>query len=114
MRAEVTQVSAADAVGLVAREEAWLLDVRELHEWALGHAPTSHHIPMAQIGERQDDLPRDAPILVVCHSGVRSATVAQALDRAGYRVANLVGGMTAWAGAGGAVIDCEGRGGRVD
>ncbi|WKK71204.1 rhodanese-like domain-containing protein [Rathayibacter oskolensis] len=87
--AEYAQVSAADAVGLVERDEVWLLDVREPHEWEAGHAPAAHHIPMGELGGRQDELPAEAAILVVCHSGVRSAMVAQALDRAGYEVANV-------------------------
>ncbi|KQQ11138.1 MULTISPECIES: rhodanese-like domain-containing protein [Rathayibacter] len=112
--AEFSQVSAADAVGLVARDEVWLLDVREPHEWALGHAAAAHHIPMNQIGARQDELPAEAPILVVCHSGVRSAMVVQALEGAGYEAANVDAGMTAWAAAGGDVVDDEGRPGRID
>lgn len=111
---DYAQVSAADAVGLVERDEVWLLDVREPHEWALGHAPAAHHIPMSQLGARQDELPGDAPILVVCHSGVRSAMVVQALDGAGYETANVESGMTAWAAAGGPVVDDEGAPGRID
>ncbi|QHC56975.1 rhodanese-like domain-containing protein [Rathayibacter tanaceti] len=101
-------------MGLVERDEVWLLDVREPHEWALGHAPGAHHIPMGQIGARQGELPSDVPILAVCHSGVRSAMVVQALHGAGYETANVQAGMTAWAAAGGAVVDDEGRPGRVD
>ncbi|MCJ1674287.1 MULTISPECIES: rhodanese-like domain-containing protein [unclassified Rathayibacter] len=112
--ADYAQVTAADAIGLVERDEVWLLDVREPHEWALGHAAAAHHIPMGSIGERQDELPRDAAILVVCHSGVRSAMVVQALDGAGYETANIEAGMTAWAAAGGDVVDDEGRPGRID
>jgi rhodanese-related sulfurtransferase len=111
--ADYQQVSAADAVGLVQRGEVWLLDVREPHEWAAGHAPSAHHIPMGEIGARQDELPADAPIVVVCHSGVRSAMVVQALDGAGYETANVEAGMTAWAAAGGTVVDDEGRPGRI-
>lgn len=112
--ADYSQVSAADAVGLVARDEVWLLDVREPHEWALGHAPGAHHIPMGEIGQRQAELPDGAPILVVCHSGVRSARVAQALADVGYETANVEAGMTAWAAADGAVVDDDGRPGRID
>ncbi|PPH00470.1 rhodanese-like domain-containing protein [Rathayibacter sp. AY1F6] len=111
--ADYAQVTAADAVGLVARDEVWLLDVREPHEWVAGHAPAAHHIPMGEIGARQDELPADTAILVVCHSGVRSAMVTQALDGAGYEVANVDAGMTAWAAAGGDVVDGEGRPGRI-
>ncbi|NQX28572.1 rhodanese-like domain-containing protein [Microbacteriaceae bacterium VKM Ac-2854] len=109
-----SQVSAADARAIVERDEAWLLDVREPWEWQLGHAPQAHHIPMGELGARQAEIPADAPILVVCHSGSRSAMVTEALEGAGYESANVDGGMTAWVAAGGAVLNAAGEPGRVD
>ncbi|MBF4462462.1 MULTISPECIES: rhodanese-like domain-containing protein [unclassified Rathayibacter] len=111
---EVTQVPAAEAIGLVERDEVWLLDVREPHEWALGHAPEAHHLPMGQLGARLDELPADASILVVCHLGMRSERVAQALEAAGFESASVTGGMSAWVAAGGSAIDDAGRPGRID
>lgn len=78
--------------------EALLLDVREDEEWAPGHAPRAVHVPMGQL--RQDTVPRDRPVLVVCRVGGRSAAVADALDGLGYDVRNVTGGMLAWAAAG--------------
>jgi rhodanese-related sulfurtransferase len=51
-----------------------------------------------------DELPADAEILVVCHSGARSFTVASALADAGYQVIDVLGGMAAWEQSGGAVV----------
>lgn len=75
-----------------------LLDVREDAEWAAGRAPRAVHAPMS--GLRQDSVPRDRPVLAVCRVGARSAAVAEALERLGYDVANVTGGMLAWAAAG--------------
>lgn len=111
---EYSQVAAADARGIVERDEAWLLDVREVWEWNLGHAPEAHHIPIGELNARQDEIPAEAPILVVCHSGMRSAQVTEALERAGYEAANIEGGMTAWVAAGGTVLDSAGDPGRID
>ena len=61
-------------------------------EWAF---PGAHHIPLGQLGERTGELP-DRQIVVVCHSGVRSASAADALDGGGWTAANLVGGVVAW------------------
>jgi rhodanese-related sulfurtransferase len=81
------------------RAELLLLDVREPHEWAAGHAVDAHHLPMGELAARQDELPRDRPIVAICKSGARSAAVVGALTRAGYRAENLDGGMLAWRAA---------------
>jgi rhodanese-related sulfurtransferase len=105
-------VSAAEALDLV-RSDAILLDVREDHEWAAGHAPEATHIPMSRIAERATDLPADKTIVCVCHVGARSAAVAAALNRAGWNALNLAGGMESWAASGLPVVDREGRAGLV-
>ena len=81
-------------------DEAWLLDVREDDEWAAGHAPDARHIPLGQLGARTAEIPQDAPIYVICRSGVRSARVTQALNGAGWQAVNVAGGMQDWAAAG--------------
>ena len=78
--------------------EVLLLDVREDDEWAAGRAPTAVHAAMS--GLRQDTVPRDRPVLVLCRVGGRSAAVAAALQQLGYDVANVEGGMLTWSAAG--------------
>lgn len=77
-------------------DEVFLLDVREPHEWAAGHAPDAHHVPMGELATRQDELPQDKLIVGVCRSGARSGAVVDALTRAGYQAENMDGGMLAW------------------
>jgi rhodanese-related sulfurtransferase len=82
-------------------EDALLLDVREADEWAAGHAPQARHLPMMQIPVRLDEVPRDRDVVVVCRVGSRSAQVVAFLLAHGFeQVANLEGGMYAWAAAG--------------
>lgn len=81
---------------LAAGERIFVLDVREPDELAQWAFPGAHHIPLGQLGERTAELPRDEPIVVLCHSGVRSAVAAEALSRAGWPAANLTGGVQAW------------------
>jgi rhodanese-related sulfurtransferase len=97
------QVTAAEAIEL-AGEGTMLIDVREQWEWDRGHAPQAVLTPMSAFGDFVDELPTDADILVVCHSGARSFTVATALAEGGYRVIDVLGGMTAWEQAGGPLV----------
>jgi rhodanese-related sulfurtransferase len=92
---------------------ALLLDVREPDEWEAGHAPEAVWIPMGDLGARQDEVPGDQAVLVVCRSGARSARVTSSLLGAGYDATNLAGGMQAWAAAGLSVVTDAGTPGLV-
>lgn len=74
-----------------------LLDVREDWEYAIAHLPGSLLIPMGQVPERIESLPRNRPVVVYCHHGMRSAQVAAFLLSRGYApIYNLTGGIDAW------------------
>ena len=81
-----------------------LLDVREDGEWRAGHIDGAIHVPMNLLPNRlsyePDPLTPDAPIVVVCKMGGRSAHVTAWLNDNGYDAVNLDGGMLAWAVAG--------------
>lgn len=78
--------------------EAILLDVREDFEVAICRIDGARHIPMGQIGERLDELPKDKPLLVYCHHGMRSLRVTEALRQRGYPLAQSIrGGIDQWA-----------------
>lgn len=75
-----------------------VLDVREPVELQLAALPNVVHIPMREVPRRLDELDPDAPLVVLCHHGVRSMSVAQYLvERDFDDVANLTGGIDAWA-----------------
>ncbi len=75
-----------------------LLDVRELAEYATARINPSTHIPMGEIpGRALLELEEDAPILVLCHHGMRSLSVAAWLRQQGFERAQSVrGGIHAW------------------
>jgi|ERR1022692_194522 rhodanese-related sulfurtransferase len=81
-------------------DDAFLLDVREPDEWEAGHAPGARHIPLGELSERSDEVPRAGTIYVICRSGARSARAAQALTGAGWQALNVDDGMHGWAAAG--------------
>ena len=73
-----------------------VLDVRQRAEWRHGHIRGSQNLPLLQLKSHLAKLPRDKTIVTVCASGHRSNAAARTLQRAGYRVENLKGGMHAW------------------
>lgn len=80
---------------------AYVLDVREPEEYAAGHVPGAVSLPQSELASRLDDVPRDRPLLVICHSGSRSLRSAQFLARMGYaEVVSVAGGTAAWREAG--------------
>lgn len=92
------QLSAEEAATQLAQAAARLLDVREPWEFELVHVAGALHIPMGEIPARLAELPKDQPLIVVCHHGMRSMHVAQFLLAQGFAdVANLDGGIDAWA-----------------
>ena len=79
---------------------AVLVDVREDGEWQQAHVAGSLHIPMGEFVARVGEVPTDRKVVVVCHSGHRSAQVTGWLVAQGYDAVNLDGGLVAWAQAG--------------
>ncbi|MDH3420592.1 MAG: rhodanese-like domain-containing protein [Gammaproteobacteria bacterium] len=78
-------------------DDVQLLDVREPEELAIASLPGSLHIPMREIPGRLEQLDRDRPIVVMCHTGVRSRHVAGFLLANDFKhVYNLAGGIDAW------------------
>ncbi|HKB89172.1 MAG TPA: molybdopterin-synthase adenylyltransferase MoeB [Opitutaceae bacterium] len=83
---------------LDADPETILVDVREPYELEICKVERSVDIPMRQIPERMDDLPRDKRVLVMCHHGGRSLRVTEYLRNRGLQnVSNVQGGIDAWA-----------------
>jgi rhodanese-related sulfurtransferase len=79
---------------------ALMLDVREQVEWDDAHVAGSLHIPMSQLVNRVAEVPADQRVVVICHSGHRSAQVTAWLEQQGYDAVNLEGGIVSWAQAG--------------
>lgn len=81
-----------------AGEPLVILDVREPQELAICKIEGSLDIPMQSIPSNIDKLDKSTPLVVVCHSGMRSMQVTQWLRQNGYEnAANLRGGVDSWA-----------------
>jgi len=92
----VEQIPAHEWMAWRNEHNAVVLDVREPMEWAMGILPDAQKMAMSTIGRDWETLDPQTPILVVCRTGSRSASVSQALAGAGFaRVGNMAGGMAA-------------------
>jgi rhodanese-related sulfurtransferase len=97
----VPSICAAGARDWLAGRDAWILDVREVREYAAAYIPGAHSLPQADLALRLGEIPRDRDVLVVCASGIRSRRAAGYLAWLGVtRITNLDGGMQGWIAAG--------------
>ena len=78
---------------------AFLLDVRNMTEYADGHVPGATQLSGGRLLWHLDALPApgDGTLITYCQSGVRNSVAASALRRAGYDVAELEGNYLGWA-----------------
>ena len=95
------KVSTVDAVQLINREKAVLIDVSEPAEYAAGHATGSRSVPLGSL-ESSNELPKNKalPLVVVCPTGTRAGKAVATLKKLGFENARaLAGGLEAWRAA---------------
>lgn len=91
-------IGASEAVRLINREKAVVIDVCEPEEYAAGHVAGSRSVPLSTLGNASN-LPTNKalPLVVVCASGARATRAVGQLRKAGYANAQaLAGGLKAW------------------
>ncbi len=96
------KVSTNDAVQLINRERAVLIDVSEPAEYAAGHALGAKSVPFASLEVSPNGLPKNKalPLVVVCPTGARASRAVATLKKLGFENARaLAGGLDAWRAA---------------
>ena len=95
-------VGCNEAVRLINREKAVLVDVSEPAEYAAGHANGARSIPLGSLpGAKELPLNKTLPLVLMCATGTRSARAASQLRKAGHEKAvSVAGGLKAWREAG--------------
>ena len=81
-------------------DQLHVLDVRQPHELqeSLGKIANAQLIPLGELRTRLTEVPRDKPVIAVCHAGMRSGQAIVILRNDGFtRCANMRGGMQLWA-----------------
>jgi len=100
--AGIASLTVTEAVMLINRKSALVLDVREADEFAQGHLQGARHVPLSQLSARLKELEkfRDKPVLVVCQRGKRANAAAKLLKAQNFTTLNVLkGGMLAWTDA---------------
>jgi phage shock protein E len=100
----ITQVTVAEAKQIIARmPDLTVLDVRTPEEFMAGHLPGAVLLPVSDVDQDAVTLVKDhnAPVLVYCKAGKRSAIAVASLKAQGYtRLWDMTGGIVAWEAAG--------------
>lgn len=98
--ADPLRVSLEEGRQLFERQQVVMFDIREADEHATGVAAGARLLPMSQLQQRVNEIPKDPaqPVLVICNTQNRSSKVVQALKEAGWNNVRYVhGGMSTWA-----------------
>ncbi|MBU5484123.1 FAD-dependent oxidoreductase [Clostridium sp. MSJ-11] len=93
LHGEFKQVREKDIRGLV-EKGACIIDVREKDEYELSHIIGAKNIPLSEIRQRINEIPKDEPVYLHCRSAQRSYNALMALKHLGYEnVYNVSGGF---------------------
>jgi rhodanese-related sulfurtransferase len=92
------RIGTAEAVTLINREKAVLIDVSEPAEFGAGHPVGAKNVPIGSL-EKSGDLPKNKalPLVVVCPTGGRASRAVPVLKKLGFdKVHVLAGGLASW------------------
>ena len=89
----------ANAVLLMNRSKAVVVDVCEPEEFAKGHVAGARNVPLGQLEQRLPEVVKNKalPLVIVCQSGSRAGRAAALAKKLGYEQAQVMaGGLKAW------------------
>jgi len=100
---QANEIGPIEAVQLINRRDAVVVDVRDSGDYAAGHVGNAKHVPESQFTDRAKELEKykSRPVIVSCRNGMRASSIVASLRKQGFAEAfALRGGITAWQQAG--------------
>ncbi|ROZ72146.1 rhodanese-like domain-containing protein [Ramlibacter sp. WS9] len=97
--ASASGLSSAQAVQLINRERAVVVDVSETEEFAAGHVGGAKNVPVGQLEQRLPEVVKNkgVPLILVCANGSRANRALGIAKKLGYDKAQvLAGGLKSW------------------
>jgi rhodanese-related sulfurtransferase len=97
--ASASGLTSAQAVQLINRERAVVVDVSETEEFAAGHVGGAKNVPVGQLEQRLPEVVKNKglPLILVCASGSRANRALAIAKKLGYDKAQvLAGGLKSW------------------
>ena len=76
--------------------KVFLLDCREPWEHEIARIERATLMPMRQVPQSLEQIPKDVPVVVYCHHGMRSLNVAAWLRQHAIEAQSLLGGIERW------------------
>ena len=81
-----------DQVRALVENNSIIIDVREISEFERGHIKGAINIPLSELRERTDEIPKDRPVYLHCRTGQRSYNATLALQNLGFHnIVNITG-----------------------
>ncbi len=97
VRSNERQTPQSLAKSMQSDKPPYVIDVRSDGEWQTVHVDKTHHLPLNDILDHIDTLPKDQDLVIMCASGNRSSTAASLLSQRGVtRLTDLAGGIEGW------------------
>lgn len=102
-------VSFSDVLNSLGNGGTTLLDVRSEKEYHAGHIPGALSIPLSQLPNRIDEIPKECKIVVYCRGqySIFSDNALVTLKKNGFQVQRMEKGFTEWRALGFPVNDCK-------
>ncbi len=95
-------VNTTEAIRMINRENALILDIREKKEFTQGHIAGAYNLPASVFDKKVSEIDRHKahPVVVVCKMGTSAGSIAKTLKKRGFEnVVRLTGGMSEWTAA---------------
>ena len=90
-------INVNDLDNFIGKEE--IIDIRDINEYKNGSLRTAKNIPMGNLLSGPEKyLNKDKTYYILCHSGARSARTTKVLEKKGFNVINVAGGIRSYRG----------------